>query len=335
MIPEFPLIVQDLNSLHLDIHTIGYPNEGETLLTLLCDGDKVLFSVLTDCYEYLHYNHAKKLLNRLQVKQIDAFIWTHPDKDHSIGIPDFLAKFDPHHKAEIFMPFVNKRMGLKQKAKEALDYVTKNYNSHRKYDINYVQLHKPKRNDPPLPLPLMSLKINVVKPQTEINLSYFFILPNDNVVNRVLSSDNPLLNDLSIVYFITFNDVSFFFCGDLSERNIKFISPDFLKNSVFIKIPHHGSDDDKSSFRKSFIPMFRSQGIEHAISTTTVFKCQNLPKVEVLNEYKTISDGVYCTSNIQHKEQIDRYGCITAKFSANMEKPQIMTTGNAYCFYSA
>lgn len=329
MIPESPLIVQDLKNLHLDIHTIGYPNEGEALLTLLCDADKVLFSVLTDCYEYKHYNHAKKLLNRLQVKQIDAFIWTHPDKDHSVGIPDFLTKFDPHQKAEIFMPnALNKKMGLKQKAIDALDYVIKNYNN-RRCDVNYIQLHKPKKNDPPLPLSLMSLKINVMRPQTEINLSYYFILPNDNIVNRSLAlGTKPLLNDYSIVYFITFNDFSFFFCGDLSEQNVKFIHPNFLKNSIFIKIPHHGSDN----YKNNLVPMFRSQNVGHAISTTTVFKRHKLPKDEALKEYSTISDGVYCTSNI-HEQSSEPYGCITVKFYANMQKPEVITSGNAYCHY--
>ena len=339
MLPKSPLIVQDLNNLHLDIHTIGYPDEGESLLTLLCDGDRVLFSALTDCYEDNHYNHAKILLNRLQVKHVDAFIWTHPDEDHSVGIPNFLDEFDSDHTAKIFLPnTLNKDMGLGEKAKDAFEYVIKYYNSNRKYRVNYVQEHQQEDDEPLLPRSPLSLKIKVMKPQGEINFSYNFILPNDNVVNRLLNFDSDTyFNDLSIVYFITFNNFSFFFCGDLSERNVQFIHPDFYRNSVFIKIPHHGSDNYKNKNKNNIVPivpMFRSQNVEHAISTTTVFKRQNLPKDEVLKEYCTISDGVYCTSNI-HEQSSEPYGCITVKFYANMQEPEVITSGNAYCYHQA
>lgn len=329
-----PLIVKELNSLHLDIHTIGYPNEGESLLTLLCDDNEVLFSVLTDCYENKGYNHASKLLDELKVKQIDAFIWTHPDEDHSVGIPEFLAKYDPHKKAEIFVPCtLNSKMGLGQKAKKALEYVLKHYNSRTIYDLYYVMVHKPSRQhkrEVPRPVDTpISMKIEVINPRVKnITYSYNFILPNDDVIHRPLESDSDtLFNNLSIVYYISFNGFSFFFCGDLSEQNVQFIPSNLLKDAVFIKIPHHGSSN-----LKSLVPLFDSQNVKNAISTTTVYKRHNLPRDEVLNEYKTISDGVYCTSNI-HDNQNKPYGCITAKFSANMEKPDIKITGNAYCYY--
>lgn len=328
MLLNHHITVKDKNNLHLDIHTIGYPDEGESILTLLCDGDKVLFSVLTDCYEFKRYNYASRLLERLNVNQIDAFIWTHPDEDHSVGIPDFLDKFDSHHKAEIFLPVtLNKKMkGLGLKAKRALCYVTKYYNSHRKYDVNYVHLHKDE-----IQRPLLNLTIEVMNPRTTIKYSHNFILPNDNVIHRSLDSDAKThLNNLSIVYFVSFNDFSFFFCGDLSKRNVRFIDLDLYENSVFIKIPHHGSDD-----LNNLVPKFKNQSVKHAISTTTVFKRHNLPKDKVLEKYKTISDGIYCTSNI-YEEQSERYGCITAIFYAkNMDKPEVLTSGNAYCYHQA
>lgn len=340
-----PLIVQDLNNLHLDIHTIGYPNEGESLLTLLCDGDKVLFSVLTDCYEFNHedinrenhYNHATEILKKLKVKQIDAFIWTHPDEDHSVGIPDFLDEFDPNHTAKIFMPVgLYREMGIKQKALNALDYITKHYNSSQKYRVKFVQEHQQEDDDDPqLSRSPMSLKISVMKPKQDlINFSYNFLLPNDNVVHRPLDlGTKPVINDYSIVYFISFNNFNFFFCGDFSKRNVQFIHPYFYRNSVFIKIPHHGSDELKKN-RVPIVPKFRNQSIEHAISTTTVFLRFGFPMDDVLKDYCTISDGVYCTSNI-HEQSSEPYGCITVKFYANMQKPEVITSGNAYCYYQA
>lgn len=117
MLLNYPLKVENLCNLHLDIHTIGYPEEGESLLTLLCDANRVLFTVLTDCYEEDGYNHVASLMQKLDICQIDAFIWTHPDKDHSVGIPKILSKYDPDKKAQIFLPQgVNKNMGIGQNA---------------------------------------------------------------------------------------------------------------------------------------------------------------------------------------------------------------------------
>ena len=91
---------------------------------------------------------------------------------------------------------------------------------------------------------------------------------------------------------------------------------------------HHGSDNVKS-----LVSLIRSQNVTDAIITTTVFKRHHLPKPQVLNDYCTISDGVYCTSNIQN-ESSEPYGCITAKFHANMQRPEIITSGNAYCYFN-
>lgn len=322
--PKSRLIVPDFNYLHLDIHTIGYPNEGESLLTLLCDGNKVLFSVLTDCYEYKHYNHAKKLLNELQVKQIDIFIWSHPHQDHSVGIPKILDEFDPDHKAEIYLPSLNEKMVVGQKAIDALDFIKKHYFGNRNYNVHVIQVPFQESSRT-----LLRLNIEVLKPRGFISYSHHFFLPKDLVLYRILDSANPLLNDLSIVYSIEFNGFSFFFCGDLSERNVRFIDPAYFRNTVFINIPHHGSDNIKS-----LVPIIKCQGIKHALSTSTAFKRHHLPKAQVLKDYCTISDSVYCTSN-PHNQSSEPYGCITAKFSVNMKRPEIITTGNAYCFFPA
>lgn len=80
MLINYPLEVKDIRSLHLDIHTIGYPEEGEALLTMICDGGQALFTVLTDCYGTKDYNHIHHVMQMAHTNRIDAFIWTHPDK---------------------------------------------------------------------------------------------------------------------------------------------------------------------------------------------------------------------------------------------------------------
>lgn len=223
---------------------------------MICDGGQALFTVLTDCYGTKDYNHIHHVMQMAHTNRIDAFIWTHPDKDHSVDIPAILGKYDPGSKAQVFLPSaLNRHMGLSEDAQMGLDYVMKHYNSNTRYDANYV------------------------------------------------------------------------FCGDLSEQNVKFIDPDLLENAVFIKIPHHGTDR-----LKTFVPKFISKGVKDAVSVTTVFKKQGLPKESVLNEYASISKGIYCTSDINKSPNVT-YGCVAARFYAYETNSVIETDGNAYCHY--
>lgn len=325
MLINHPLEVENLNNLHLDIYTIGYSNEGEAILTLLCNASEVLYAVLTDCYEENDYNYVSEVLNELNVKNIDAFIWTHPDEDHSIGIPNILAKYDPDNKAQLFLPAaLNKHMGIKEEAQKALDYIMQHYNHGRVYDVNYISLN----TDEAQKL-LLSLKIEVMKPRTTIYCRYNFLLPSAAIIARRLNAGtNIYMNDLSIFYIVTFNDFNYVFCGDLSEQNVKFIKDELLENIVFIKIPHHGSDS-----LKTFVPKLISRGISGVISTTTTFRRKNLPKDEVLTEYKKISNGVYSTGRLKNQQSVGPYGCVTTKFYTTTMEPQIEITGNAYCVY--
>ena len=324
MLINYPLEVKDIRSLHLDIHTIGYPEVGEALLTMICDGGQALFTVLTDCYGTKDYNHIHHVMQMAHTNRIDAFIWTHPDKDHSVDIPAILGKYDPGSKAQVFLPSaLNRHMGLSEDAQMGLDYVMKHYNSNTRYDANYVSLNKDERQQM-----LMSLKIKALKPGIDVYCRYNFLLPSASIIARRLNSDaNVYLNDLSIFYIITFNDYNYVFCGDLSEQNVKFIDPDLLENAVFIKIPHHGTDR-----LKTFVPKFISKGVKDAVSVTTVFKKQGLPKESVLNEYASISKGIYCTSDINKSPNVT-YGCVAARFYAYETNSVIETDGNAYCHY--
>ena len=93
--------VEDLSSLSLKVYTIGYPVEGETILGLFKDGKRTLYSFLIDSYinESVWYSHVDHLLHEEQADGIDVFIWTHPDKDHSLDIPRLLDTYDKQRKA--------------------------------------------------------------------------------------------------------------------------------------------------------------------------------------------------------------------------------------------
>lgn len=67
----------------------------------------------------------------------------------------------------------------------------------------------------------------------------------------------------SIVYALRFNGIDFLFCGDLANQSVKFIKEDFLQNVLFIKIPHHGSDEPISFINKLVENQVRNADLYH------------------------------------------------------------------------
>ena len=65
----------------------------------------VLQSILIDCYEVNNVNRFEKLLDEynLHKNKLTYFIWTHPDEDHSVGIPGIIKKY-VDKKSLIFIP---------------------------------------------------------------------------------------------------------------------------------------------------------------------------------------------------------------------------------------
>lgn len=318
------LEVEDVENLHIDIYTIGYLEEGETLLTVLCDGERSLFTVLTDCYGVEDYNHVHQVMSDTKASHIDAFIWTHPDKDHSVDIPTILKTYDTTSCAHVFLPMgINERMGIGEDANQALAYITDHYNKGTKYNANYICLNKNEVRS------MLSLKIHVRKTNAYIDCRFNFLLPMASIIERrIIHNGDILLNDLSIFYIMTFNDFNYVFTGDLSKQNIQFIDEAQLENVVYVKIPHHGSDT-----LEKFILKLRSQGAKDVISTTTVYRQNSLPKESVLEEYAKFSKGVYCTGLLSGLQK-EKYGCIHGCFDINGNVPFIDCKGNAFQYMS-
>lgn len=319
-IPKVKIEIDDIDSLHLDVYTIGYKEEGESLLLLLCDGKNILHCTMTDCYCIGDYNHADAILNDLEVKNIDAFVWTHPDSDHSTGIKSFLEIYDSNADARIFIP-----AGLScdiidtDEAKKALTFITNKYNRNRQYDIDYISLNSGDFCQ------LMKYRIKEKKTSRQVDYMFTFILPNTNLVARRSNSEGKiLLNDYSIFYIVTFNDQNYLFCGDLSKQNVQFINEDWLEDVVFVKIPHHGSTT-LGNFQGKLI----SAGVNDVISTCTTFKSKQLPNDGVLKSYKSFSKAVYCTGKNEDSPKYD-YGCVLNQFNANMKDNASSCSGNAF-----
>ena len=91
--------VDNLQNLRLKLSVIGYYPQGECILLSIINDKEggTKLSVLFDCF--ISSKHNNYLISALKdamlskSKPLDAIIWTHPDKDHSLGMDEVVANY--------------------------------------------------------------------------------------------------------------------------------------------------------------------------------------------------------------------------------------------------
>jgi len=314
--------VERYNDIDIQIFVVGYPSEGESIVLLVRDKGTPIVTIVTDCYVSNGYNHTGKLLENNCISQIDAFVWTHPDSDHSLGIIDLLTAFDSEKKSKIYVPSSfngGQNYEVCEESAKAIAFLMKEYDSNRKYNLNFVSLNKGET-----PRSLYRIKIVESASGNEVEISLKFLLPNSALVERRDVKDKDfVLNDLSLVYVMDINGFNYLFTGDLVDQSVQFIDADDLLSVNYIKIPHHGSDSSGK-----FVELLNQNNLENVISVSTVFAPKSDPKPEILKAYQAFGKNVCCTGN---GENI--FGCVKATFDINGQletEPEL--SGNAYVF---
>ncbi len=301
---------------------------GESIVLLLCNGGDVLFTVLTDCYcqstsgEF--YNHLETLFVRHGIKKIDAFIWTHPDKDHSMDIERMLTRYDSDHTAEIFIPngLVHGRDSYCEEARQAVEYIYEHYSSKgsrtEKRHIHTVSTeNKEVRN-------LLCVDIfadDMLKP---ITCKFRFVLPNTEHCAHAEYWDMELKpNLMSIVYSVELNGRNYVFTGDLVDAGTKKMGSEILTRMNYLKIPHHGSDQSNE-----FLTLIRQQKFNHLISTVTRFNPKGDPKDPVICAYSDFGTVYFITD-----KTIEKSGCIETVVDVANDYCKTKCEGNASVYY--
>lgn len=320
--------VKSFDNLTLRIYTIGYPIMGESVLVLLCDGEKVLFTVLTDCYctgcEESEYNHVAKVLTKNQVKQIDAFVWTHPDRDHSVGIENLLNCYDKEHRTEIFIP--EGLIGKNQKtycneANNAIAYIYHYYSAkgsqHERRHIHTVATDDHEIRD------LLTLSLVADDTEKPLECKFQFVLPYADDCNHADFWNMKLEHNLmSIVYSIKINGRNYVFTGDLMDDGTKRMNEEIFARLKYVKIPHHGSDQSKE-----FINRLRCYNCNGFTASVTRFNNSNDPKETTLRAYNNMGDVFYVNDEITHP-----MGCIETVVDVINDTCVTQCTGNAMKF---
>lgn len=310
------IYIDSLEDLEAHVFTIGYPSEGETILFILCNKGKPVFTSLTDCYMTDDCNHIENLMSGLGINNIDAFFWTHPDKDHSLGIRDVLDKFDAGKNAHIFLPSTldsDDAYNIAEDIKKSLRYLLDNYNSRKKYRIHQACVSEGECRS------LFYFDIIELKNRSCIRCDFKCLAPIDAIVlRRKYNVSKNKTNDLSIVYAIEINGSKLLFTGDLTNQTAQFLDGGYLQNVKLIKIPHHASDEPRR-----FNGLLFSYNISDIVSVTTI-KSPLHPVMSVIDEYKKLGHSVYSTGTGNEK-----YGCIEYCMNVKNILTSVTCTGNA------
>lgn len=272
------LEVSSFDNIYIEIYTIGFPMEGESVLSVLKDGNNILCSFLIDSYKVEDKVPALEIAKKIQLDHIDWFFWTHPDKDHSVGIEDTLKVLDSTCQARIIIPEgLNQGLPLSLPAKSALEYIHNNYNSRREYS-KLIRLSTNAFVDH---LPSWRINFKEQTSEREMPCTFTILAPHSSIVDRQDFSEYPLLNEFSLVLSVSWNAYTFLYTGDIPNRGINLLNEDYLKKVLFLKIPHHGStNSDRMVKHISFV----GTGEEHAIST--INKSNQIPNDGVLQSYR-------------------------------------------------
>lgn len=314
--------VTSFANVHLDIYVIGYPKQGESIVAILKDGDRPIYCAVTDSYlSDDQINYTERILTKCHIETIDDFLWTHPDEDHSKGIVQLLKNFSKSNKTHVFLP---EGLNKAKSSEEEIKYLMSQFDKNRKYSYAHINVETDEE--------IRDIKrLKLIDSSNSNVYSFFklsFLLPNASVSARTVNETKKFEpNDISLVYCITYNGFYYLFGGDMMNKMVQFLpnnnteltDTDFVNRIRYIKIPHHSSNNTEK-----LVSYFKRNNLKDAVSVTTIFKKERLPKKSIIDEYCDMSSYVGSTDTGDCP-----YGHILTSFSTNSDFIGHKAEGNA------
>ncbi len=270
------IIVSDCRNLSLRIKVIGYKNQGESIVFEVVDTStgQIQYLGCVDSYEVDNTNITFDYINSRAPKKLDLLCWTHPDDDHSKG----LIKIFNGCKSDntlILMPAT-----MDEKLNQSLNLS----DSHRQiYDL--FDNHNEKNLGT-----LIGISVRLEEKVEEItfqdmggnNVSFIIraIAPNGGIIRDWRRTKKERVkNILSVGLLLELGKYKFLLGGDMVDDSIEQIYAPHLRDPLWIKLPHHGSDSslllaDRISFDS-----------KNHFACTTAFPSRGLPMDKVLDTY--------------------------------------------------
>ncbi len=324
--------VSSFDDLTISLFVIGYKNIGESIIVLFRDSandeEKIIMSMVIDCYETVNLNLVRKLLKKYNVQELDFVCWTHPHYDHSLGIDSLIKDFF-HDNLIVFLPkFYYPNLTedlLKGESKKAVEIYNNIWTLVEKHP-NIKEIWRSISANGDYSTSIYPMRI-VSEDNAEYKELYFrFLTPlgyrTDCYVTAGKQFNKP--NELSISFLMSLDGYDFYFGGDTENEHANGIESEIIKNMRWIKVPHHCS--------KGAINIANNLGPRFDFAASTVFKANGLPVKDVQN--------IYAKAGALHMTQLEEmedyqlnsdYGVIQYDyhFKKNEAFVDIITYGNA------
>ncbi|MCQ2340634.1 MAG: hypothetical protein MJZ79_07670 [Paludibacteraceae bacterium] len=329
-----PIQIDDCSKVELHIHVLGYYPKGESILVVLWDNSdsSVLVSILIDCYQQKHVNRFESVLGKYGIdrSKLDYLIWTHPDFDHSLGLPEIIASYTSK-KTNILVPLGYKTQALRSLNGSIYHAAIAVWNKAKRDKRTVVPISTSALFDSAPNITkryndgfsdLLLFSIEILAPYSEHSFH----------VTEILKSFNK--NDISIAFNIHFGAYRFFFGGDAMNFSLSRIDNNRLRDTVFIKIPHHGSSTSDilpSLYEKALTyPIGKKKTTITSVTTTFEDHPTHLPEMGVLDKYKGIVKKILQT---QGTIQNDNYGIWSFVYTLNSQVPKVSKIGDASVYF--
>lgn len=292
------------DKLFIKVYHIGYSTQGEGCIFLLyTDNQRVLYSLVIDCYEEGQCNITDEILKKWKLdNKLDMLIWTHAHDDHSVGIDKIIEKYCSKDSIICMENIFYNQSECSEVCKKNIQYIQKlNYRKKvkNKWHINSLA-HFPEvldnrqfngENE------IQRIIVQCVSPFSEIG---------GMQGGRVDHNKRGIACIVKVE--MKNNNVNFLFAGDMEWYTIEGLIEAYEEYGDvipcvynYIKIPHHGSENAGNLVE--FLKL--EDGKKSEFASTSVFVNKNLPRKKILQAYKAVVGQIACTSNIN----VSQYGC--------------------------
>ena len=278
----------DFNDFSIHIYIVGGKNgDGEGILVLFMDRDKVIRSISMDCCKAdvsgVECNLLNSLLYHYKVKNVDCFVWTHPHDDHSNGLDELIEKYHRKNSIAVIPKQIygtdNDIVNMKPMSKKVLKKFISRF---KKKKLRSIDCQCQEKRcvysfylEDTISGDIKSIKLYCLTPMD-------FLL--DDKIRSSKKLSDSLLNDISLSLILDVDGYCYFFGGDAPDKALKEVDMNYLYGCKWIKIPHHGSKTSKE------IVQYFNKNVDSAV-TASFLTCQ-LPNKDVLDQYQDITNRV-------------------------------------------
>lgn len=286
---ENVIFVSDCHNLSLRIKVIGYRNQGESVIFEIVENSnsQILYLGCVDSYEVDNTNLTFDYINSTSPKKLDFLCWTHPDDDHSKGMIKIFNECKSDNTI-ILMPAT-----MDEKLNQSLNLSDR----HRQiYDL--FDAHNEKNLGTLIGISVrLEEKVEEISFQDGSGNSVSFIIraiaPNGGIIRDWRRTKKERVkNILSVGLLLEFGKYKFLLGADMIDDSIEQIYAPHLKDPLWRKIPHHGSDTSM------LFPKRISFESKNHFACTTAFPSKGLPMDIVLDAY--MSNGCSRIDSTHH-----------------------------------